>query len=74
VIADETVGIDARFWCGIPDLSELPSASKNAASVQADMDRFGLARIVDRVLPHGSVMAGVWEQEAPWREKKANRE
>jgi tRNA-splicing ligase RtcB len=77
VFADETAGIDARFFCGKIDVSELPSAYKNAAAVRAQIDRFGLAEVVDEVIPHGSIMAGDWEQDAPWRKKrdakKANR-
>lgn len=70
VVAAETEGLDVRFWCGNPDVSELPSAYKNADSVQADMRAFGLADVVDRVLPHGSVMAGDWERDAPWKNKR----
>lgn len=70
VIAEETKGIDARFWTGKHDLSELPSAYKNAASVQADMEKFKLASVVDRVMPYGSIMAGDWEQDAPWKKKR----
>ena len=78
VLAEETAGLDVRFFCGRADVSELPSAYKDAASVQADMARFELARVVDRVLPHGSIMAGDWERDAPWkvraRERAARRE
>lgn len=70
VLAEETQGIDARFWLGKHDLSELPSAYKDAQSVQDDMDKFGLASVCDRVLPYGSIMAGDWQQDAPWRRKK----
>jgi tRNA-splicing ligase RtcB len=55
---------------GVTDISELPSAYKNAASLRAQIARFGLAEIVDEVLPYGSIMAGDWEQNAPWRQKK----
>jgi RNA-splicing ligase RtcB len=73
VLAEETRGIDARFWCGHHDLSELPSAYKNAKTVQDDMKAFGLADVVDRVMPYGSIMAGNWQQDAPWRKKKRRR-
>jgi len=73
VLETETRGIDARFWCGKHDLSELPSAYKDADSVQADMKAFGLADVLDRVMPYGSIMAGDWQQDAPWRKKKRNR-
>lgn len=65
----ETKGIDARFFMGIPDLTELPSGYKNAAEVRRQIDKFDLAEIVDEVIPHGCIMAGDWEQDAPWRKK-----
>lgn len=71
IFAEETKGIDARFYMGIPDISELPSAYKNAASVKAQIAQFGLADIVDEVLPYGCIMAGDWERDAPWRKKRA---
>ncbi len=74
IIAEETCGIDARFWCGNHDLSELPSAYKDAASVQADMKRFALAEVRDRVLPHGSIMAGDWQKDAPWRKRRSKKQ
>ena len=73
VFAEETAGLDVRFWCGRTDVSELPSAYKDAASVQADMARFELAEVVDRVLPHGSIMAGDWERDAPWKIRKREK-
>lgn len=70
IFAEETAGIDARFYMGIPDISELPSAYKNAASVRAQIERFGLAEIVDEVIPYGCIMAGDWERDAPWRKSR----
>ena len=69
VLVEETAHIDARFYMGIPDLSELPSAYKNASAVKSQIAEYGLADIVDEVIPHGCIMAGDWEQEAPWRKK-----
>jgi RNA-splicing ligase RtcB len=68
--AQETAGIDARFFCGKIDVSELPSAYKDADRVRADMARFGLANVVDEIRPYGAIMAGDWEMDAPWRRKK----
>ena len=65
VLAEDTAGIDARWFSGKYDLSELPSAYKSAESVQSDMKRFNLAGVVDRVLPYGSIMAG--HMNKPWR-------
>ena len=70
VYAKETQAIDARFYCGKPDISELPSAYKNAAAVQQDITRFDLCDIIDRVQPYGCIMAGDWKTDPPWRKKK----
>ncbi len=66
----ETKGIDARFFSGHIDISELPSAYKNAKNVQDQMDEFGLGTVVDRILPYGCIMAGDWQIDAPWRKRK----
>ena len=60
----ETAGLDVRFWTGKPDQSELPSAYKDALSVRRDIEAYGLARVVDEVLPYGCIMAG--EIERKW--------
>lgn len=70
VFAEETKGLDARFFSGVTDVSELPSAYKNAAAVRAQIAEYGLAEVVDEVIPYGSIMAGDWEQTAPWRVKR----
>ncbi len=70
IFASETAGLDIRSFCGKPDISELPSAYKNAASVRRQIESFGLAEVVDEVLPYGSIMAGDWEVDAPWRKRK----
>jgi tRNA-splicing ligase RtcB len=61
-------GIDARWFSGTPDTSEMPGGYKNAESVRRQIARFGLAEIVDEVLPYGCIMAG----EIDWR--KAGKE
>lgn len=73
IFAEETRGIDARFFSGFTDISELPSAYKNAAAVRAQIERYRLAEIVDEVLPYGCIMAGDWEADAPWRRKREAR-
>jgi RNA-splicing ligase RtcB len=73
IVAEQTAGIDARFFCGNPDVSELPGAYKSAAWVRAQIAEFGLAEVVDTIEPIGSIMAGDWQRDAPWRKKKANR-
>ncbi len=74
IFAEETKGIDARFFSGVTDISELPSAYKSAASVRRQIGHYGLAEVVDEVLPHGCIMAGDWERDAPWRRKKQRQQ
>lgn len=69
IFADETRGLDVRFFSGNTDISELPSAYKPAATVRAQMAAFELAEVVDEIRPYGSIMAGDWERDAPWRKK-----
>ena len=70
LFAAETQGIDARFFCNRIDISELPSAYKNAEDVKQQIADFNLATVIDEVHPYGCIMAGDWEQDAPWRKKK----
>jgi RNA-splicing ligase RtcB len=62
IYAVETEGLDARFFSKVPDISELPSAYKNASAVRAQIGRYGLAEVVDEVVPYGSIMAGAFER------------
>lgn len=73
IFAQETKGLDVRFHSRRVDISELPSAYKDADSVRADMARFDLARVVDEIAPYGSIMAGDWQADAPWKRKAAAR-
>lgn len=71
-----TAGLDVRWFCGAPDLSESPLAYKDATKVKAQIAQFGLARLVGEVQPRGCIMAG--ESDEPYwarnrREKKAAR-
>lgn len=66
----ETEGLDVRFYSGKIDISELPSAYKNADTVQAQMEEFGLGEVIDRIMPYGCIMAGDYEFNAPWKKKK----
>jgi RNA-splicing ligase RtcB len=70
MIAEQAPGIDVRFFCGVPDVSELPFAYKNAAALRRQIDHYGLAEIVDTIEPYGSIMAGDVEHDAPWRLKR----
>jgi tRNA-splicing ligase RtcB (3'-phosphate/5'-hydroxy nucleic acid ligase) len=70
MIAEQAPGVDVRFFCGVPDMSELPGAYKPAATVRAQIAEYGLADIVDTIQPLGSIMAGDWQKDAPWRNKQ----
>lgn len=74
IFAEETKGIDARFFMGKTDISELPSAYKNADNVRAQITRYDLAEIVDEVIPYGCIMAGDWQQDAPWMKKRRTKQ
>lgn len=50
--------IDARWFSGTADASEMPGAYKDAESVRRQIKSFGLAEIVDQVDPYGCIMAG----------------
>ncbi len=67
VLERETKGLEVHFHCGVPDVTELPSAYKNADRVVEDIEHFDLCDVVDRIQPFGSIMAGDWETNAPWR-------
>lgn len=73
VFEEETQGLDIRFFSNNIDISELPSAYKNANSVKLQMQEFGLGEVVDEIMPYGCIMAGDWEIDAPWRQKFKNR-
>ncbi|XOV66319.1 MAG: RtcB family protein [Fluviicola sp.] len=73
VFAAETAGLDVRFFSNEIDVTELPSAYKNAATVRAQMEEFGLGEVVDEVLPYGCIMAGDWQKNAPWKRKRRKK-
>ncbi|BCX46474.1 RNA-splicing ligase RtcB [Haloferula helveola] len=67
-IERSTEGIDVRWFCGQPDLSETPCAYKNAASVKAQIGEFGLAEVVAEIRPLGCIMAG--DSGRSWRDRE----
>jgi RNA-splicing ligase RtcB len=73
IFAEETAGLDVRFFSGEIDISELPSAYKSAQNVQDQMEEFGLGEVVDRIMPFGCIMAGDWQKDAPWRRRRGRR-
>lgn len=58
VLKRETEGIEVRFKSGEPDLSELPSAYKNAETICSQIEHFELADVADFIDPYGTIMAG----------------
>jgi len=72
IFKEETRGIDVRFHSGHIDITELPSAYKNAGDVQEQMREFGLGETVDEIIPYGCIMAGDWQIDAPWKKKHRN--
>ncbi len=74
IFDEETAGLDVRFFSEHIDISELPSAYKNAQTVQAQMKEFGLGEVVDRIMPYGCIMAGDWQKDAPWRKRRRERD
>jgi len=73
IFAQETEGLDIRFFSNQIDITELPSAYKNADAVQEQMKTFGLGEVVDMVLPYGCIMAGDWERDAPWKKRRRRK-
>jgi len=67
IVAKEAEGIDCRFFSGTPDVSELPSAYKDPDAVRGQIAKYGIGRVIDEVLPAGSMMAG--ELDEPWKRK-----
>lgn len=63
IFKKETEGLDVRFFSGNIDVSELPSAYKNAEQVQNQMEEFGLGEVVDRIMPYGCIMAGEFKKK-----------
>lgn len=70
IFKEETKGLDIRFFSREIDITELPSAYKNATAVRAQMEEFGLGKVIDEVMPYGCIMAGDWQKNAPWRNKR----
>ena len=73
VFAIETQGLDVRFFSGEIDVTELPTAYKNAAAVRQQMDEFGLGTVIDEVMPYGCIMAGDFGIDPPWKRRRRER-
>ena len=73
IFEEETKGLDIRFFTNDIDISELPTAYKNAQNVRAQIEEYGLCEVLDEVLPYGCIMAGDVQKNAPWKKKKKFR-
>lgn len=73
IFKEETRGLDIRFFSKEIDITELPSAYKNAKAVRAQMDEFGLGKVIDEVMPYGCIMAGDFQKNAPWKVRREKR-
>jgi len=73
IFEEETKGLDIRFFSNEIDITELPSAYKNAETVRNQMNEFGLGEVKDEVMPYGSIMAGDWHKNAPWKVRKREK-
>ncbi len=73
IFHEETKGLDIRFFSNHIDISELPSAYKNADMVKRQMQEFGLGEVLDQIMPYGCIMAGDWTTDAPWMIKKREK-
>ena len=73
IFAEETKGLDIRFFTNDIDISELPSAYKSAKNVRDQIEEYGLCEVIDEVLPYGCIMAGDVQKNAPWKKKKKFR-
>ena len=73
LFAEQAPGIDARAFCGVQDVSELPGAYKDADLVRRQIVTYGLAKVVDTIEPCGCIMAGDWQHDAPWRKERERK-
>ncbi|MEO8615255.1 MAG: RtcB family protein [Luteolibacter sp.] len=69
LVAEQTSGLDVRWWHGKSDLSETPMAYKSAVQIKQQIREFDLAEIVAEILPLGCIMAGD-AGPRPWANEK----
>ena len=72
IVDRQTDGLDVRFFYDRPDVSESPIAYKSADQVAAQIDEFGLADVIGRIMPKGCIMAGDYDK--PWETRKRERQ
>jgi RNA-splicing ligase RtcB len=66
-IEDQTKGLEVRWFCGKPDLTETPLAYKDATKVKEEIAEFDLAEVIAEIEPLGCIMAG--DEPKPWLKK-----
>ena len=69
LIAENTKGVDVRWFSGKPDLTETPLGYKNPDQVRRQIEEFKLATVWGEVEPLGCIMAG--QQDLPWKRRKS---
>lgn len=74
LFSEETKGLDVRFFSNHIDISELPSAYKNADMVKRQIKEFGLGEVLDEIMPYGCIMAGDWATDSPWKAKARGKD
>lgn len=74
VLAEETDGLDVRFFTNEPDISELPSAYKSADIVKKHMEEYRLCEVDDEIEPFGSIMAGHIDKKGFRKSKNTKNE
>lgn len=67
-IQHSTAGLDIRWFCGKPDLSETPVAYKNAQRIREQIAEFQLAHVLTEIRPLGCIMAGSTGRS--WRDQE----
>lgn len=70
IFAHETKNLDIRFFSRNIDISELPSAYKNAENVKQQIIDFNLGEIIDEIEPYGCIMAGEMKFNRQWKKNK----
>ena len=70
---ETTAGLDVRWFSGSPDLSESPIGYKDATKVKAQIERYGLAKVVGEIQPRGCIMAGEAPEPAWARARRLKR-
>ena len=58
MIKEVTSKYDVRAFSGKHDISEFPEAYKSADQIIASIEKYKLTKVIDKVLPYGSIMSG----------------